>query len=65
MGRTAQSGKYPDQEEPDGRQAGADDADVDLDGGPDRDVDLVEGGIGGAAQVDQELKPDDADDGDA
>ena len=60
-----QDGKSTDQEQADRGQARADDADVDLDGRPDRDVDLIVCGIGGASQAHQELKTDDADDGDA
>lgn len=61
--RSTQDGEYADQEQSNGWQTGTDDADINLDSGPDRDINLVECGIRRTAKIHKELESDDTDNG--
>lgn len=59
------AGEHAYEDEPEGRHAGADDADVDLDGGPVRRIGLVPGGVNGVCEGDEGLEADDGNNSDA
>lgn len=59
--RAAQDGEYTDQEQSNRWQTGTDDTDINLNGGPDRDINLVECGIRGTTKIHKELESNDTD----
>ena len=62
---TGDAGEEADEDEAHGGHAGADKADIDLDGGPERDREVIRGGVVGRRKDNERLQSNNRDDGDA
>lgn len=63
-GSSENFGEDVDEDDAEGRHAGAHNADIDFDGGPTAQLNLIECGVRGVGKVDEGLKTKNRDDGD-